>query len=858
MHPAPQPDAPAAADYRFGRFVLDPVRRVLLEDGSPVKLGQRAVDLLQVLVEQRGRVVGKNELFDRVWPGLVVEENNLQQHVSALRKLLGPQAIVTVPGRGYQFTPRLDEAAAPPAAAPAVPAAPSHALPPDPGQLFGRETDLAELQQRLLQHGLVTLVGPGGIGKTRLAWAAARAEPGRWSGGVGWADLSALDAGASVVPAVAQALDVVLPERAAGAAAAALAATLRGRELLLLLDNCEHVLDAVSALVEALHRLAPRVHVLATSQEPLRLPGEQVIRLQTLADDAAARLFVARATAADRRFAADASALALVTDICRRLGGIPLAIELAAARVPLLGVGGLHRRLDEGLRVLASGPARAPARQRTLHAALAWSHGLLSPAEQGLLRRLGVFSGGFAPELAQRVLAGFGPEADADPWQLLDRLGALVDKSLLIAETEPAPRCRMLEPVREYALERLHETREEPALRLRHAHAMLDMLRDFDRAATLEPNYDRALRPVLAEADNLRAAMRWLAAAAVPPAQAAQDAALTPAEARQLAIALAAHADWLSVDADGDGAIYRFCALARGWLDEDTPPGLKCRMLLSFQSQARARSLPAAVRLDDTRAAIAGCRAAGDRPGLYRALCMLGRSSQTIVSHEEAGAALAEAQALEDPAWSPRLRMRLQVALEWWHDLGGRLEESLQAGRRCLALARQAGSVRSVIGTLGNLADTEFALGRVDEAIALCREAIGLAQSSGLPAAARHVYSNMVPALLARDQLDAAADAIREGRRLMVHSHGSARDLLLPAALLAWRRGQPEHAARLLGCADRVYAELGDEPHPPERRMRDTVLDGLQAVLTAEVQQALQREGAAFSEDEGFAQAGMA
>lgn len=839
---------PGPPQLRFGRFGLDPVRRVLYDDGVPSKLGPRAVDLLLVLVQHRDRVVGKDELFDRVWPGLVVEENNLQQQVSALRKLLGPQAIATVPGRGYRFAQHLDTPA--PATAAQDPPSPALPMPPDPGPLYGREADLAELLARLSQHTLVSLVGPGGIGKTRLAWAAAREAFPRFGDGVAWVDLSALDDGARVPAAVARALDLALPERLAAEPAAAVAAVLRARHLLLLLDNCEHLLDAVGTLVEALHRLAPRVHVVATSQEPLRVAHEQVLRLQTLPDAAAVQLFVARATAADRRFSADAPALALAGRICQRLGGIPLAIELAAARVPLLGLGDLHRRLHQGFRVLAGGSARAPARQRTLQAALSWSHDLLNGSEQQLFRRLAVFSGGFAPDLAQRVLG----EGGSHDWEVLDRLGALVDKSLLIADTAPAPRCRLLEPVREDALERLLAAGEEPALRLRHARAMSDVLVEFDHAVTHQPHYDRSLRPVLAERVNLRAAMQWLAAAGEGRLA---DAPLSPAEARLLAIRLAAHTDWMAVDADSAGDIYAFCERARAWLDEQTPAALACRMLLSFQSQARARSLPAAARLADTRAALAGCRAVGDRVGLYRALCLLGRSPRTLVDHEEAGAALAEAQALEDPQWSPRLRMRLPVALEWWHDLGGRLEDSARAGRRCLALAREAGSVRSVIASLGNLADTEFARGRVDEAVALCREAIALAASSGVPAAARHVYSNMVPALLARNDLDAARDAIREGRRLMLHSHGSARDLLLPAALLAWRRGQADGAALLLGCADRVYRELGDEPHPPERRMRETVLAGLQAEMPAQTLASLQRAGEMLTEDEGFERASL-
>jgi hypothetical protein len=378
---------------------------------------------------------------------------------------------------------------------------------------------------------------------------------------------------------------------------------------------------------------------------------------------------------------------------------------------------------------------------------------------------------------------------------------------------------------------------------------MVDMLREFDHAVVNEQNFDELARPVLAEVDNLRAAMLWLSGL---DGSRGGESPLSKDEARLLAIGLAAHAHWLPSDADAYGDIFRFCGLARGWLDETTPAVLAARVLLSLHGQSRARSLPAAQRLTDNRAAVDGFRAAGDREGLDRALCVLSRLDQ-----RQAGALLAEAEALEDPLWSPRMRMRCQVALEWWHDVGGRLEDSLQAGRRCLALARIAGSVRSVIGSLGNVADTEFALGRVDEAIALCREAIALAKHHAVPAAARHVYPNMVPALLARDEQDAAEHAIREGRGLMVRSQGSARDLLLPAALLAWRRGHAEAAARLLGCADRVYGDLGEEPHPPERRMRDNVLEGLQAALPADVLTALRQAGAACSEDEGFAKAGM-
>ncbi|HUG24219.1 ATP-binding protein [Piscinibacter sp.] len=511
FQPTMDADNPAELpELRFRHFRLDPVRRVLLDDGRPARLGARALDLLLLLVQHRKRVVGKNELFDWVWPGLVVEENNLQQHISALRKLLGPQAIVTVPGRGYQFAERIDE---PVTTAPVADIAPARdsapPLVPDLGPLIGREVDLGEVRARLAQHTLVTLVGPGGIGKTRLAWAAARTEAGRWSGGVWRVELAALDQAALLPAAVAQALGIVLaPATRAGDGATAVAASLRQQRMLLLLDNCERLLEAVADLIEALRSRAPDVHVLATSQEPLRLAHEQVMRLAPLDDTAAVQLFVARALAAERRFRPTDAELMAVGEICRRLDGVPLAVELAAARVPLLGVAGLRQRLDEGLRILANGPARAPPRQQTLRAALDWSHGLLDGSEQVVFRRLAVFSGGFSPFLAQQVLS----DADFESWAVLDHLGALVDKSLLMADSEPGqePRCRLLEPTRAHALERLNAAGEAPRLRLRHAQTMVGLLQAFEQDMVHARHFDGLLRPLLAETDNMRAAMAWL------------------------------------------------------------------------------------------------------------------------------------------------------------------------------------------------------------------------------------------------------------------------------------------------------------------------------------------------------------
>ncbi len=841
--------APDPTDIRLGRFVLDPRRRVLLDDGVPVRIGSRAIDLLLLLVRHRGRVIGKNELLDQVWPGLVVEENNLQQHISSLRKLLGPQAIVTVPGRGYQFT--LLPGAAPPSGVPRDPAGvaagpdPVQAPPvPVPGPLFGRDADLAEARARIAAHTLVTLVGPGGVGKTRLAWALVQAEAGRWRDGVWVLDLTPLERGEQLPGALARQLGIAMPADAPDADA--LAAVLRQQRLLLLLDNCEHLIEAVAGLVQAMRRRAPDVHVLATSQEPLRLTDEQVIRLAPLDEAAAVQLFLNRAMAAERRFVPEAVQRDAVAAICRRLDGLPLAIELAAARVPLLGVQGLREGLDASLRVLGSGPARAPARQQTLRATLAWSHTLLDGEQQRVFRRLAVFSGGFSPALAQQVLA----DDTLEPWAVLDHLGALVDKSLVITEGGPdgALRCRLLEAARAYALEQLEAAGEQAALRRRHAQAMADRVLALDRDMAHEPHYDRLMAPLLAEVDNVRAAMGWVAAAGAGDGPEA-------AALRRMALKLAAHGDWLWAEAESHGEGFRFSSLARDWLDDTVPLALACRLRLTWQAFARARAVPASTWGAELRLAVDGFRALDDRVGLYRALCQLGRAPRSVIGQAEAGALLDEAARLEDPAWSPRLRISLPLALELWHDLGGRPEACRDAGLRYLRLARETGSKRLEIGALGNLADDESALGRVDEALALCRQAIALASEIGRPATALHAYSNMVPALLARGELQAVEDAIREGRPLMVRTWGHATDLLVPAALLAWRRGQVPLAARLLGCAEAAYAARGSEPDPPERRMRDMLRVELQSALAAEPLAEMLRQGAVWDEDTGFARA---
>ncbi len=512
--PAPTAAAPPLAACRFGRFALDPAQRRLLADGQPVALGARAFDLLVALVARAGQLVSKHELLEVVWPGLVVEENNLQVQVSSLRKLLGSSALATIPGRGYRFelpveveaAAARDAKGAPPepvsTADSAAAASPSSAatgtatiatpmqrartnVPSRLPMLYGRAPDLEAITALIGRQSVVTIAGAGGIGKTRMAQAVAArmASEGAASypDGVWWVDLAPLSEGALVAGAVARVLEtVVTSERPHLETLAAVLAPLR---LLLVLDNCEHLTDAVAEMIEQACASAPGVRVLVTSQETLKVTGEHVYRLGALplpaaaarADDlhtGAVELFAARAQAVDPRFVLGAANVAAVAEICRRLDGIPLAIELAAARVPLLGIEGLRARLDERFSVLTAGARVVLRRHQTLRATLEWSHSLLTSDEQRVFRRLGVFAGSFTLEAAQYVVQ----DGQIDGWAALDHLGALVDKSLVLAEGDPVPRYRLLETTRAYALERLGEADETAAMLRRHAEALLERL----------------------------------------------------------------------------------------------------------------------------------------------------------------------------------------------------------------------------------------------------------------------------------------------------------------------------------------------------------------------------------------------
>jgi predicted ATPase/DNA-binding winged helix-turn-helix (wHTH) protein len=476
--------------HHFGRVEVRPLERQVLIDGRRAALGARAFEVLNVLIERRDRAVTKDELLDLVWTGVVVQENNLQVQVSALRKLLGANAIATIPGRGYRFTLNENQGAETPVTHFAEPPL-THSE-----ALIGREEERAHLVDLLRRHRLVVVIGAGGVGKSALAHAIAHAADPKSI--VGWVDLAPIADFASVPGAIARALQL----QAEGALPVeSLVSAARPSAGLLVLDNADHLVDPLGQLVLQLLEAAPGLRVLVTSQAPLKVDGEWLFRLGPLScPQAGARLhdalehgaiamFVAQASAAGCDFSLDERNVDLVIEICRQVDGIPLAVKLAAGRLPLLGLSGLHEGLAQRLRILRGG-APSVRRQATLQAAFDWSHGLLSEREQLVFRRLAVFVGGFTLSAAS-ALCGDERISDAD---VVDALGALVDHSLVVVEADAQPRYRLLWSAREYALAQLERCGERAACERRHANAKLALPERSDGKLRVALHPDGPLR----------------------------------------------------------------------------------------------------------------------------------------------------------------------------------------------------------------------------------------------------------------------------------------------------------------------------------------------------------------------------
>jgi predicted ATPase len=777
--------------HRFKHFEVRPDGRLLLIDGKPAVVGSRAFDLLLMLIEHRDRVVTKRELLAQLWPRMVVEENNLQIHVSTLRKLVGVAAIVTVQGRGYRFV--LEPL---PAESPVV-----SVLPAVPPSLSGRDSELRQLAQVLQECRLVTVVGPGGIGKTSVALAAARAYGTAHSAGTYWVDLARLPTGADealVAAAIAHAVALPVP---ADGVLAVLTEALRERSGLLVLDNAEHVLAGVAGCVHALMGGVPRLRLLVTSQAPLYLSDELLFRLDGLAvapagvpieeamDYGAVALFVERARAVDRHFTLTDANLQTVIAICRQLDGLPLALRLAASRLTVLGLEGVALRLRDSLNLLCASERNVMDRQQTMQAALHWSFGLLPPRAQQLFCRLGVFVGGFRLEAAEAMAADLG-----DGWRVLEQLQELVERSMLQLETAVTGQVRYHIPecARQYAWQRLQEQDGLTGWQREHASACLRLMEQaYD--SYWRSDDDSWLRCYAPDLDNVRCALDWATQAEPVLALRLVGAAgplfmlvgMAP-EARNRSAA-AARAAGVEDDTDADAAGWR----ARFWLERSRLEwGISSGNMLFYATRA-----------------LALYRRQEDRLGTYLALRCAAAAS--AAAGEDVTSMLDEMTALELPGWGARAQAQRLLTQAAVCKANGDMALERSALDRLQALGRQAGLDAVVCAALGGLA--EWCLVRQDYEAAIEQAALLLARrdthrgnflllAHGVQAGAHYLRGDSASG---KASLSEFARAARPRNWEWLGMYGET--LALCAAL----DGRIEDAARLIGFANASRSRIG-------------------------------------------------
>jgi predicted ATPase/DNA-binding winged helix-turn-helix (wHTH) protein len=788
--------------YRFGPFSLFPQQRKLLQGDDPVAIGQRALSILVFLVENVGRVVTYDEIMDRACGGIAIDLRTLSTHIGNLRDILGRDSIATINSQGYQFTlpvETLDR----PLPRPIV-------LPRVAGVGRIREPELAALADHLAQNRLVTVVGPGGLGKTWLALELGSRAAEQFPDGVHLIDLSPIPREwAAVCSAVARALGVAL--RGVVQPGEALAGWIGVKKLLLIVDSCEGALDQTAGLIEMLLARTPHLQVLATSQESLHLPREKVYRLQPLDLNASIELFSARAAASDQNFLPGPGNAATIAEICRRLDGLPLALEMAAALLPYLSLKEVRDGLDERFEMLTQGSRVAKDSHSTLLKLVEWSHGLLNQQDRETFRRLAVFAGSFSSEAALAV-AG----AEIDRWTARASLRRLNEKSLLIIEPGEAPRYRMLETMRLYARERLRESGEEAVIAERHARYYAQLLEPAD--AIWETISDSEWRATYApEIDNIRGALDW---------------SLADKERTEIGIVVAGSTGrlWNMLDLVPEGR--RYCdrlidriepsansagaarLLRRGgvlWLDADRSRSV----VMLERSAAIYRELRDPVNLGIVMGHIGG-------------ICVyLGRLTA-------ARAALSEASALLSASGPSKSLSNITTDFGALAISMRDFAEAAKFYNNARTLARELKDpVRELIA-LCNLAEVEFGQGAIERAIARAREAANGFRDLGQSVRLARVQVNMAAYLALRGDCVEARQMAREALASLRKDGGEWLRLCLQVwALLGVLAGKDVEAAQLIGFVNADYDRSGYVREPLEQEIFGTISKRLAAALTA-------------------------
>jgi predicted ATPase/class 3 adenylate cyclase len=710
-----------------------------------------------------------------------------------------------------------------------------HNLPENPASFVGREQESRDLARMLAQHRLVTLVGTGGLGKTRLSLRVGLEQLGSCPEGVWFVELAPLSDPVLVAETVAATLSV--PVAAGQDATAALLTALRDRKLLLILDNCEHLVAASASLARALVAGCPNLRILASSREALGVPGEAVFRMPVLAvpprtrglsaADAmnfpAIRLFVERAAAALGGFQLTDEQAPVVAAICKRLDGIPLAIELAAPRLKTLTPEALLKRLGDRFKLLTGGSRAALPRQQTLRALIDWSHDLLSPPERLLMRRLSVFAGGWTLDSAIAVVAG----DDIDEWDLFDLMTSLVDKSLVVsAPSGTAMRYNFLESTREYAAEKLAGA-GEAGWRRRLATYLATLLREAETAYETTPTL--AWRETYAlEIDNVRAALDW---------------SMRPEGDRALGMEVLAYSNWLWSELGISAEKARRLEALAGSFDATTPPSVAAR-LLYMRTMLVAMGRKSGE--DDARRAVELARQAADPLTLGRGLLHLARSLLAPTTLIEAGLILDEAVKLAREKGYTKLIGAVLNCIGAVAYYEGDQRTAQRFFEDSLKFSTVVGDIQGINATIQNVAELQFLAGEATAAISTARSGITAAREAEDREAECLISANLGAYLLLANEADEGASIAAYGLRqaLALEIDYVTTWALQHLALAAVYHGRYPDAARLHGHVDAAYLADKATREPTEQASADLVLAALREHLDPHSLAALLAEGA--------------